>query len=85
MTLTIELKPEVETKLKNRASAEGCELGEYVTKLIEEDSNKLRTLDEIFAPFRESIEKSNVSESELDEIFIKARREVFAEKKAKQE
>ncbi len=85
MTLTIELKPETESRLKTRASAEGYEPDEYVKKLIEEDSNKLRTLDEIFAPFRENIEKSGVSEDELDGIFTNARREVFAEKKTKQE
>ncbi|MGI8543869.1 MAG: hypothetical protein ACR2MD_10390 [Aridibacter sp.] len=84
MTLTIELKPETETRLKTRASAEGYEIDEYVKKLIEEDSNKLRTIDEIFSPFRENIEKCGVSENELDEIFTKARKEVFAEKNAKQ-
>ena len=82
MTLTIELKPETENHLKIRASAQGCEVDEYVKKLIEEDSNKLRTIDEIFAPFRENIEKSGVSEDEMDEIFTRARKEVFAEKKA---
>lgn len=85
MTLTIELKPETETQLKNRAAAQGCEVVDYVRKLIEEDSNKLRTLDEIFAPFRQNIENSGVSEDEMDEIFTKARKEVFAEKKAEQE
>lgn len=84
MTLTIELKPETEIRLKNRALAKGYDVADYVEKLIEEDSDKLRTLDEIFAPFRENIEKSGVSEDELDAIFTKARREVFAEKKSEQ-
>lgn len=84
MTLTIELNSEIEDRLKNRASAKGFEVGEYVKKLIEEDSDKLRSIDEIFAPFRKNIGKSGASENELDEIFTRARKEVFAEKKAKQ-
>ncbi|HEY0460055.1 MAG TPA: hypothetical protein VGC97_13040 [Pyrinomonadaceae bacterium] len=81
MILTIELNPEIENRLKHRASAKGFEVGEYVKKLIEEDSDKLRSIDEIFAPFRENIQKSGVSEDELDELFTQARKEIFAAKK----
>ncbi|MCD9187791.1 MAG: hypothetical protein LUM44_15325 [Pyrinomonadaceae bacterium] len=80
----IELNPEIEDRLKHRASAKGFEVGEYVKKLIEEDSEKLRSIDEIFAPFRENVEKSGVSENELNDIFTQARKEVFAERKAEQ-
>lgn len=84
MTLTIELKPETEAKLKNRAVALGYEIDDYVEKLIEEDSTKLRTIDEIFAPFRENIEKSGISEEELDDLIYQARREYYAENKARE-
>ena len=79
MTLTIELKPETENHLKKRASAQGCEVDEYVRKLIEEDSNKLRTNEEVFAPCRENVEKSGVSEEKMDEIFTKTRKEAADE------
>ena len=84
MTLTIELTPEIEVRLKNRAVANGYnEITDYAKKVLEDDTNKLKTLDEIFAPFREHTEQ--ISEEEIDDLVKKARREVFAEKKAKQE
>jgi hypothetical protein len=79
--MSILLKPETETLLINRAAAKGCNIDDYVKKLVEEDSNKLRTLDEIFAPFRKHTEK--ISEEEIDDLVMKARREIFAEKKNK--
>ena len=84
MTLTIELKPEVEKLLKQKASAKGCAVDDYVEDLIEKDVNKQKTLDEIFAPFRQEIQAQGVSEDELDEIFLQARKEVYAEKKTRQ-
>lgn len=83
MTLTIELNPDTELKLKKRATANGVEVEDYVTKLIEQDSNKVKTFDEILAPFRQSVEESGISDDELDELFTKARKEVLAEKKAR--
>jgi predicted glycosyl hydrolase (DUF1957 family) len=84
MTLTIELTPEIEARLKNRAVANGYnEITDYAKKVLEDDTNKMKTLDEIFAPFREHTEQ--ISEKEVDDLVKKARREVFAEKKAKQE
>ncbi len=83
MSLTITLKPETETKLKNLSSARGYDVDEFIEKLIEDESNKLRTIDEIFAPFRKNIEESGISEKDLDELFLKARKEVYAEKKAR--
>jgi hypothetical protein len=79
--MSILLKPETETLLINRAAAKGYNIDDYVKKLVEEDSNKMQTLDEIFAPFRKHTEK--ISEEELDDLVMKARREIFAEKKNK--
>jgi len=82
MTLTIELTKEVEERLKSRAKASGFEeVSEYAKKVLEDDTNKMKTLDEIFAPFREHIEQ--IPEEEIDDLVKKARREIFAEKKAK--
>lgn len=78
MTLTIDLKPETEAKLKNRAVALGYGVGDYVENLIEKDLDKQKSLDEIFAPFRQHTE--TISEEEIDDLVKKARREIFAEK-----
>lgn len=84
MTLTIELKPEMEAKLKNRAVAMGFDVDDYVENLIEKDLNNFKTLDEIFAPLHKEVEESGITDDELDELFTQARREYYAEKKAKE-
>ena len=84
MILTIELKPETEAKLKDRAVALGFEVDDYVENLIEKDLDKSKTLDEIFAPVRQEFKKSGMTEDELDDLIYQARREVYAEKKARE-
>lgn len=82
MTLTIEITPETEARLKNRASANGYdEITDYAKKVLEDDTNEIRTLDEIFAPFREHTEQ--IPETEIDDLVKQARREVFTEKQGK--
>lgn len=83
MSLTITLKPETEAKLKNLSNARNYDVDDFIEKLIEDESNKLRTIDEIFAPFRKNIEESGISEEDLDALFLQARKEVYAEKKAR--
>lgn len=84
MTLTIELKPETEIKLKNKALAQGFEVSVYIENLIEKDIDPRKTLDEIFAPVRQQFKKQEMTEDELDDLIYQARREVYAEKKARE-
>lgn len=84
MSLTITLKPETEAKLKNRAVSNGYDIDGYIEKLVNEDSDKMRTLDEIFAPLHKQVEESGISDEKLDELFTEARRDYYAEKKAKE-
>ena len=77
MTVTLELEPEVESLLEERAKADGCDLKAYVKKLIEKDVNRKRTFDEILAPFRQAVETSGISDGDLDTLFSEARREVL--------
>lgn len=74
MTVTLELEPEVESLLEERAKAEGCDVQGYVKKLIEKDVRRSRTFDEILAPFREAVEKSGISDDELEALFTTARK-----------
>ena len=83
MTLTITLTPEVEQKLAKKAMDKNCAVADYVENLIEKDVDQLKTLDEIFAPFRKHTE--TISEEEIDDLVMKARREIFTEKKKKAE
>ncbi len=84
MTLTIDLKPETELKLKNKALAKGFEVADYVENLIEKDIDPRKTLDEIFAPVRQEFKEQGMTEDELDDLIYQARREVFAEKKVRE-
>src|SRR2546430_1525853 len=76
MTVTLELEPEVESLLEKRARAEGCDVKGYVEKLVARDVNREPTLDEVLAPFRDAVERSGISDEELDTLFSEARREV---------
>ncbi len=82
--MSIILKPETESLLINRAAAKGYNIDDYIKKLVEEDYRKTRTLDEIFAPLHKQVKESGISDEELDELFSEARREYYAEKKAKE-
>jgi hypothetical protein len=83
MTVTLELEPEVESLLEKRARAEGCDVQGYVQKLVEKEVNRERTFDEILAPFRDAVERSGISDEELDAVFTDARKEVSSEKRAR--
>jgi len=83
MTLTLEIEPEIESLLKKRAKADGCDVPDYVRNLIKRDVTSKPTFDEILAPFREAVEKSGTSDEELDSLFTEARREVLTAKQKK--
>ena len=79
MTLTIELTSDIEKRLKDRALANGFEtVSDYAKKLLIDDTNRVRTLDQIFAPFREHTEK--IPATEIDDLVRKARKEIHAER-----
>lgn len=82
--MSIVLKPETETLLINCAAAKGYDIDDYIKKLLEEENRKTRTLDEIFAPVHKEFEESGMTENELDDLIYQARREVYAEKKARE-
>ena len=81
MTVTLELEPEVESALEERARAEGCEVKDYLEKLVEKDINRERTFDEILAPFRDAVERSGISDEDQDALFREARNEVSKERR----
>src|SRR5215472_11160981 len=78
MTLTLEIEPEIESLLKKRPKADGCDVPDYVRNLIKRDVTRQPTFDEILAPFREAVYKSGISNEELDSLFTEARKEAQA-------
>lgn len=84
MDVTINLPPAIAGKLLERAQSSGCATEDYITQLIVKDVSR-KSLRDIFAPVREEIEASGISEEELDSLLKEAREEAFQERRAKGE
>lgn len=86
MTVTIDLSPDEERRLQERAVQLGQDLTGYVRRLIREDLEgaspaRGRTFAEILAPVHEDFRKSGMTEGELDTLFGEALTESRAERK----
>jgi hypothetical protein len=81
MTVTINLKPEVEAVLQKRAIAIGCEnLAEYLEKYLEKDIDREANLDKFLAPIRKNFSESGMNEDDLDALIESERQEMWEEK-----
>lgn len=74
------LPPSVIEAVENRAKEIGATAEDYVRYLIEEDLASTMNMRVLFAPVREQIRESGISETELDEMLEAAREEVWREK-----
>ncbi len=83
MTVVLELKPEIEEALQKKAKANGFEVNVYLEKLIENDVERKKTIDEILAPFRREVEESGITDDELDALVEEVRDEIHQENLAK--
>lgn len=80
-TTQIEIRQETAQLLLAKAALRKLSLDEYLRTMAESDSpSRLKTLDEILAPFRAEVEAQGYSEDELDELFTEARKEAFQAK-----
>ena len=79
-TVTINLPKEVGVVLEKRAEDSGQDFETYIKNIVETQAKKM-TLDETLTPIRQAVEKSGLSDDELDNIFQQARREVSQERK----
>ena len=79
-TVTINLPKEVGVVLEKRAEDSGQDFETYIKNIVEIQAKKM-TLDETLTPIRQAVEKSGLSDDELDNIFQQARREVSQERK----
>ncbi|MEJ7708587.1 MAG: hypothetical protein WKF84_01715 [Pyrinomonadaceae bacterium] len=85
MTITIDIAPEKEKKLEERAKSSGqSDVAEYVQKLIDKDLELSPSLRELFAPVREDIKASGMTDAELDALLEKAREEAWQERQAEE-
>ncbi len=79
MTVILELEPEIEMTAVKQAEAEGLPLEKYVESVVKEAIFKRervqklseKSFDEILKPFRDEVEASEISETELNNLFTK--------------
>ncbi len=85
-TIQIEVRQETAQLLMEKAAAHKLSLDEYLREMAESDRPpRMKTLDEILAPFRAEVEAKGYSEDELDDLFTEARKEVFQAKQQKEQ
>jgi hypothetical protein len=90
MTLTLQLPPEIEKQLLERAAQAGQSAEVLALNLIEQalrdngaTSHADKTFAEIFAPVREEFRQSGMTEDELHGLIEEARNEAWREKQAR--
>ena len=64
MRLNINISSKAEKNLKKRAAADGKQLAEYASQIVEEAATK-PTLNDILEPLRKEFKSSGVNEKEL--------------------
>lgn len=76
MTITIELRPDEEQALRERAQASGRELPDYMRHIIEEHIRSgprpgaaPRSFDQVLAPVWEGWRQTGLSEEQVDAMF----------------
>jgi hypothetical protein len=85
--ITIDLPPETEKRLREKAGSAGVTLEVYLRRLAEHDANGTTptpgTFDHILSPVREGFLASGLTEDELASEFEAARDEAWQEKQAR--
>jgi len=79
MDITISIPSDMQDKLRQRAMDSGQDVTEHVEKLIERDLSPPGSLRDTYAPVRQQIKESGVSDDELDTLLEDAREEAYQE------
>ena len=87
MTITIELRPDEEQVLRERARDSGRELPEYVQQILEEHIRSgprpgaaHRTFDQVLAPVWEGWRQTGMTEEAIDTMFQRELEELRQER-----
>ena len=76
MVVTLELKPDLEKKLMERARSQGKGLDKYLADMIENDARDFRSIDEILAPFRDEFDGMEISDVEFEHFVEEIREDI---------
>jgi hypothetical protein len=78
MTITIDLRPEQEKRLAERAARAGQDVAAYVHHLIDRDIDA-ESLDVILAPVRRNFEESGMTDDDLADLVEGVREDIWRE------
>ncbi len=81
MTTTIDLSPEQERRLAERAARSGQGIAAYVLQLIDRDLYA-RDIDAILAPVRRAFEASGMIDEDLSALIEGVREEIWQEQQS---
>jgi hypothetical protein len=82
MSVTIEFPSDLEATLRERLAHGSQNVTAFVLEAVREKLSRSKTLDEICAPFAQSVAASGVSDDELDRLFKQARENVWQAKQS---
>jgi len=68
MTLVIPVSSDVESKLRERAAAEGEDPTEYAARLLAQAVSR-PSVEQLLAPFRKQVADSGMDDEQVDEFF----------------
>ena len=93
MSLTLNLSPETEQKLRERAAQQGQSCEKFIEHLVERtvsgqngSTNCVREplpSDSALAPFRQEVKESGMTDDQLLELFDEVREEIYLEKQGR--
>lgn len=73
MSITVELSPDTEKQVFDRAAAAGTDVGTFIREAVEEKLHRSRvSFSEILKPIHEEVRHSGLSEAELDELLAES-------------
>ena len=84
MSLTINLPAEAEARLAEQANAIGVDVRTYVVRILSVAASKT-SLDEVLKPIRRSFRKSGMTENELSDLLVKAKKEMRADRRTRRD
>ncbi len=80
MTVTLDLPPDLETALRKHAAQSGQDVTCFVLQAVREKITRVRSFEEICAPFAHAVEAAHVADEEFDQFFEEVREDVWREK-----
>ena len=81
MTVTIQLPVEDEARLAMKARQAGVDLPTYLERLLKAEVSR-PALDEVLNPVRDAFAESGMSEDELSDLLVKAKKQMRAERRS---